>query len=365
MKSAFAAFSETPIRCIAPDGQWQADESLKLPLPTLERLYRDMLAARLLDEKLALLVRSGKTSFHAPHAGHEAAQVAVAHAVKHGHDWIFPYYRDYGIAVALGVPWVEIFGQILGTYADPAKARQMPMHPSSRPLNLFTACSAIASHVPPAVGAALSMQIQRRDQVVVCTFGDGATSEGDWHAAVNFAAVRRAPIVFVCENNRYAISVPLGEQTASTNITLKAKAYGIAGYWVDGLDVVASLNVLRHVVALARAGTGPVLVELMVHRFGPHSSADDDSRYRPQEERQTMRAECPLWRLQRYLEREGAFDAAQVQQWQQTICAEMDAAIEEALAAGAPGIEAMFDDVYAEMPWHLAAQRAELAAVIG
>ncbi|RDI96090.1 thiamine pyrophosphate-dependent dehydrogenase E1 component subunit alpha [Meiothermus sp. QL-1] len=360
-KLAFEPFSLEPIRLIDPEGRWIAPFPHGLPEQTLRQFYRDMLAARLLDEKLVILLRTGKTSFIAPHAGHEAAQVGVAHALRRGHDWLFPYYRDLGLVLALGVPLVEIFGQTLGNAKDPAKGRQMPSHPGSRPLNVFTVCSAIASHIPPATGAALSMKLCRTGQVAVCTFGDGATSEGDWHAGVNFAAVQKAPVVFVCENNRYAISVNIALQTASPNIAIKAQAYGMPGYYVDGLDVLASYFVVRHAVEQARAGAGPSLVELVVHRFGPHSSADDDSRYKSQEEREAERQQDPLLRYQRFLEREGLWDARWASSLRAELLGELEAALQTALAAGEPEPLQMFDDVYATRPWHLEEQRRLLA----
>ncbi|RIH82439.1 2-oxoisovalerate dehydrogenase subunit alpha [Meiothermus luteus] len=358
---AFPSFSQEPIRLIDPEGCWVAPFSHGLSAQELRHFYRDMLAARLLDEKLVVLVRTGRTSFIAPHAGHEAAQVGIAHALRKGHDWLFPYYRDLGLVLAMGVPPVEIFGQTLGNAADPAKGRQMPSHPGSRPLNIFTVCSAIASHIPPATGAAISMKLRRTHQVAVCTFGDGATSEGDWHAGVNFAAVQRAPVVFVCENNRYAISVNISKQTASENIAVKAKAYGIPGYYVDGLDVLASYFVVQYVVERARAGEGPSLVELAVHRFGPHSSADDDTRYKSREELSAERQQDPILRYQRFLEREGLWDAQWANELRLEIAKELETALQEAQKAGEPDPLQMFDDVYAARPWHLEEQRRQVA----
>lgn len=360
-KIRFQPFSDEPIRLVDEQGHWIASFEHGLPPEQLRRFYRDMLAARILDEKLVILIRTGKTSFIAPHAGHEAAQVGIAHALRKGHDWLFPYYRDMGLVMALGTPLVEIFGQTLGNTADPAKGRQMPSHPGSKKLNIFTVCSAIASHVPPAAGAAISMKLRRSSQVAVCTFGDGATSEGDWHAGINFAAVQRAPVVFVCENNRYAISVNISRQTASENIAVKAHAYGIPGYHVDGLDVLASYFVMQEVIERARAGHGACLVELVVNRFGAHSSADDDSRYRSREELAAERQHDPLVRYQRFLEKQGLWDANWANELKLEISKELEAALLEASQAGEPNPLEMFDDVFAARPWHLEEQRQLLA----
>ncbi len=357
--SRFQPFSERPVRLVGDQGEWLGAFELDLSDELLVRLYRDLVLARLLDERLVRLQLQGKSSFVAPSSGHEAIQVAIAHAVQPGRDWLFPYYRDYGVASTLGVPLVEIFGQMMGTRADPAKARQMPSHPSSRALNMFTAVSPIAAHVPPAVGAGVAMKLAGRSEVCVTSFGEGATSEGDWHAAMNFAGVQGAPVVFVCENNRYAISVELQKQSGSATIAEKAHAYGMPGYRVDGMDVLACLYLMRELVGRARDGFGPALVEATVYRYGAHSSADDDSMYRPAEEVAAWRRRDPLPRYRALLERRDLWDAAA----EEALRAEANAALSDAaLAAEAAGevpFGWMFDDVYAEAPWHLDEQRAE------
>jgi len=355
-------FTELPLALMSPEGEWIGDFPLDLEAPLLRQLYRDMVAVRLMDERFTVLLRTGKISFTAPIAGHEAAQVGVAHALRRGHDWVFPYYRDYGLALALGIPLVEIFGQMLATRADLAKGRQMPCHPNARALNVFAAASTVASHIPPATGAALSMKLLRTGQVAVCTFGDGATSEGDWYAAVNFAAVQRVPAVFVCENNRYAISVPFSRQTATRTVAEKAHAFAIPGYHVDGMDVLATLSAVREAIERARAGHGPSLVDLVVYRYGPHSSADDDSRYRPREEVEQWRQRDPILRYQRFLARQGLWSEDWEHQLRAEIAQELATAIEEAERAGEVPAEWMFDDVYAEPLWHLERERALLRA---
>lgn len=357
--SRFQPFSEQPVRLVGDQGEWLGAFELDLDDELLVRLYRDLVLARLLDERLVRLQLQGKSSFVAPSAGHEAIQIAIAHAVQPGRDWLFPYYRDFGVASTLGVPLVEIFGQMLGTRADPAKARQMPSHPGSRALNMFTAVSPIAAHVPPAVGAGIAMKLAGRGEVCVTSFGEGATSEGDWHAAMNFAGVQGAPVVFVCENNRYAISVELQKQSGSATIAEKAHAYGMPGYRVDGMDVLACLYLMRELVGRARDGFGPALVEATVYRYGAHSSADDDSMYRPAEEVAAWRRRDPLPRYRALLERRELWDAAA----EEDLRAEANAALSDAaLAAEAAGevpFGWMFDDVYAQAPWHLDEQRAE------
>ena len=257
----FKPFDKTPISVISETGVWNAPFELSLEDATLKKMYYDLVLARLLDERLVKLQRMGKTSFVAPTSGHEGAHIGTAYALRAGFDWLFPVLpRPRPDVTALGVPLRETFGQMLGTKADPNKGRQMPNHPGSAALNIYTAASPIASHIPPAVGAALSMKLRGTGQVTVATFGDGATSEGDFHAALNFAGVQGAPIVFVCENNGYAISVGLNKQSASETVAAKAHAYGMPGYTVDGMDTLACFFVMQEAVARAqgraRAGLG-------------------------------------------------------------------------------------------------------------
>lgn len=356
----FQPFSDRPLSLISEAGEWTGEFDLNLQPDFLKLLHRDMVRGRMLDERLLLLRRLGKTSFTAPSAGHEAAQVGVAHAMRAGSDWLFPYYRDTALVLAFGLPLVTFLGQMMGTRADSAKGRQMPAHPGSRELNIFTVASPIASHIAPAAGTAISMKIKSSDQVVVTTFGEGATSEGDFHAGINFAGVQGAPIVFVCENNGYAISADYNHQTASENIAAKAHAYGMPGYLVDGMDPVASYLVMQETVDRARQGIGPSLVEFEVYRYGAHSSDDDDSSYRPRAEVEAWRKRDPLLRYRRFLDRQGLWDDAQEEALRSEIAAELDAAVHACEEAGPVPLEWMFDDVYAELPAELAAQRDEL-----
>ncbi|CAN5666657.1 thiamine pyrophosphate-dependent dehydrogenase E1 component subunit alpha [soil metagenome] len=353
----FEPFSPDPHAVISESGEWIAPFDLDLDDDTLRGMYRNLVLARLIDERLVRLQRLGKTSFVAPGAGHEGAQVGIAHAIEIGRDWLYPYYRDTGLVAAIGWPLEKLFGQMLATRADPARGRQMPAHPGSRALNVFTVASPIASHVPPAVGTALSQKIAGKGDVTVCTFGDGATSEGDWHAGVNFAGAQGAPIVFACENNRYAISVDLNHQTGSGGIAAKAHAYGMPGYLVDGMDVLACYYVMREVVANAREGLGPALVEMAVYRYGPHSSADDDSRYRPAEEVAAWRLRDPIARLRRFLERRSLWGDEAEEGLRSEIAGELDEAVAAAEAAGPQDVDTLFEDVFAELPAHLERQR--------
>jgi 2-oxoisovalerate dehydrogenase E1 component alpha subunit len=355
----FTAFSLEPVTFLDEQGNWTANFECDLATETLLKLYKDLLAARLLDERYFKLRRMGKTSFVPPAIGHDGAQVAVANAVKPKHDWLFPYYRDHCMVHALGVPAKEILAQAMGSSLDANRARQMPGHPSSKELNVFTPASAIASHIPPAVGAAISMKLRGSSQVAVVSFGDGATSEGDFHAAINFAGVQGAPIVFVCQNNRLAISVDYHKQTAAETIAVKAKAYGMPGYYVDGMDVIASYYVMREVVERTRAGFGPALVEMQVYRFKAHSSDDDDSLYRSPDDVALWQKRDPLLRMQRYLKKRGLWSDKEEADTRAQIEADLLKAVDEIEKAERVPATWMFEDVFAEMPEHLQEQREE------
>lgn len=360
----FEAFSRQPISLIDADYRWCGDFDLDLDDEALKGVYEDLVRIRLLDERLNTMLRTGKVSFAAPSGGHEAAQTGVARAMRSRHDWLFPYYRDQGLAM-LRSSADEVLAQFQASCSDRNKGRQMPCHPGSSDAHIFTVASAIAAQVPPAVGAAMAKRLRGLDETVVTTFGDGATSEGDWHAALNLAAVRKAPIVFACENNGYAISVGLSSQTATETIAEKARAYGMPGYRVDGMDVLACYYVMQQAIEHARAGGGPALVDMVVYRYGPHSSSDDDSIYRAADEVAEWKARDPIDRFYRFLAGRDLIDEAADKALRDRVKNELSSAAERAGAAGAPPVEWLFDDVYAELPWHLEEQREQLLGEVG
>lgn len=359
----YEPFTEQPIQLVGEDGQNIGRWSSDLTEAELRTLHRHMLRARVFDEKLVTILRQGKTSFYAQSSGMEATQVGIAAGVRPGHDWIWPYYRDQALALALGVPVLDLIAQCLGSNLDASKGRQMPHHFAAPGQHFVSISSSIANQVPPAVGTAMAQQYLGTDEITVCTFGDGATSEGDWHAGLNMAGVSRAPCLFICENNQWAISVGFKGQTAAENIHVKARAYGMPGYYVDGQDVLAVRAVVRQVAEQVRAGQGPALIECLTYRVGTHSSSDDDSRYRSKEEVDAWRGRDPIRRFERYLEAEGLpISADERSQMQQEIGREIDAAINQADAAGFPDWRSMFDDVYQDLPVHLREQAAFVRA---
>lgn len=326
----------------------------------LRRLYSLMVRTRTIDEKALILVRQGKTAFYAASSGQEAAQVGSAYPLR-PEDWIFPAHRELGCLLTHGLSLEEMFGQILAKMADPCKGRQMPVHFGSRPLRVVPTASTVCNHLPEAVGAAYAARLRKEPVVAVAYCGEGATSEGDFHAAMNFAGVFKTPTLFVVQNNQYAISVPRREQTASRTIAAKAAAYGFDGYYVDGNDVLAVYAVMRQVVERARGGGGPALIEAVTYRYAPHSSADDDKLYRREEEIKEWRERRdPLRRYRAFLLKRGLWTEAQDRALLEQVKAEVDAAADRADATPDPPPDTLFDDVYAVPLWIHERERAAM-----
>jgi 2-oxoisovalerate dehydrogenase E1 component alpha subunit len=300
--------------------------------PTLlRRIYRVSVLTRLVDERLWILARQGRAGFVLTARGHEVAQVASTAAMRRGHDSAWPYYRDMGVGLALGVTPYEILLGALARAADPhSGGRQLTMHLSSPSLRIGSISSGIAAHLPHAVGAAYAARVRGDDSVAVCWFGDGAASEGATHEAMNLAAVHRLPVVFICENNGIAISVPLALQMPVERVSDRAAAYAMPGVSVDGTDAEAVYAVSRTAVERARGGEGPSLLELRVPRITPHSSQDDDA-YRTDEQRAAAAAADPLPRLRETLVERGLLslddDERMVREAREQVVADEDLAL--------------------------------------
>jgi 2-oxoisovalerate dehydrogenase E1 component alpha subunit len=289
----------------------------------LLRIYRVSLVTRAVDERLWIQSRQGRAGFVLTGRGHEIAQVASTAALRQGHDSAWPYYRDLGVGLALGVTPYEVFLGALARADDPhTGGRQLTAHFSSPSLRIGSISSEVAAHVPHAVGAAYAAQVRGEDRVAVCWFGDGAASEGATHEAMNLAGVHRLPVVFVCENNGWAISVPTRLQMPIESVAQRAPAYGLPGATIDGSDAEAVFAASRQAVETARRGHGPSLLEFRVSRMTPHSSQDDDS-YRSPEEIEAAANADPLPRLRSTLIDRGVLTAQSA--------AELGASITEAV----------------------------------
>ena len=296
----------------------------------LLRIYRVVVTTRIVDERLWMLARQGRSSFVLTGRGHEVAQVASAAPMRPRYDSAWPYYRDMGVALALGVTPYEIFLGAMGRATDPhTGGRQLTMHLASPDKLLGSISSAIAAHIPHAVGAAYAAWVRETDRVALCWFGDGAASEGATHEAMNLAAVHRLPVVFICENNRLAISVPLELQMPVASVAERASAYAMPGSSVDGTDAHAVLDATRTAVERARRGDGPSLIEARVPRIVPHSSQDDDA-YRSAEERAAAAAMDPLPRLRAELMERGFLSEAEDERLRADLSARVIAAADRA-----------------------------------
>src|SRR5215210_5720628 len=276
-------------------------ESLGLGDDDLLKMYRYMMLARRVDERSWILNRQGKAAFVISCQGHEATQVGVAYNLRPGHDYVYPYYRDFGIVLTLGQTPRDQFLSLLSKSEDPSSGgRQMPGHFSGRDLNIVTASAPVGVQYPQATGSALAFKMRGEDGVALACGGEASTSGGDWHEAMNFAGIHDLPVVFLVEIIVYYISTPEKMQVAGS-IAKRADGYGFPGREVDGNDVLAVYEEAKEAFDRARAGEGPTLIEAKTYRMTAHSSDDDDRRYRERKEIEEWRQKDPIVRFERYL----------------------------------------------------------------
>ena len=324
-------------------------ETLGLTPDDLLRMHRHMLLARLIDEASLRQNRMGRAPFVVPVSGHEGCQVGTAAALDLATDVWVPYYRDLGVVLVAGLTTLEIFLGVFSKAGDPASGgRQMPSHWGSRRLRIVSHSSPIATQVPHAAGIAYAMRYRGEHAVVASWFGEGATSEGDWHEGLNFAAIHNLPVIFVCENNEYAISVRQDKQMAVRDVASRAAGYGMPGVVVDGSDVLACFREMRIARGRAIAGEGPSLIECKTYRYLPHTSDDDDKSYRSREEVDQHKHDDPIDRFTAYLLEHGVTDPERVQTMRDELKAEVDEAITTAWAAPDPDPETALRHVFAE-----------------
>jgi pyruvate dehydrogenase E1 component alpha subunit len=340
------------LRVMRDDGSADPAIDPLLPEATLLRAYREMKRLRLLDARMTLMQRQGRVGFYGAAQGQEAVPIATGLAVSPD-DWVFPALREQSVMLVRGFPLRAFIAQVFGNAGDVLKGRQMPSHPSGRAVHQVSWSSCIGSQIPQAVGAAWAMRARKSSAAAIGFLGDGATSQADFHAAMNFAGVFRVPCVLVCQNNHWSISVPADKQTASRTFAVKARAYGVPGVRVDGNDVLAVFGAVQAALDRARAGGGPTFLEAVTYRMGPHSTSDDPSRYRSQAEVDSWAAKDPLVRLRRHLVFQGVVSDASDAELEAELSAEIAIAVAEVEAMPPLARESLVDDVYAEMPWHL------------
>jgi pyruvate dehydrogenase E1 component alpha subunit len=334
---------------LTPSGDLVGEAPLDLDLT--RRLYRALVMARTYDRKCSALQRQGRLATYAPYEGQEAAQIGSAAALD-PLDWMVATYRDAAAMWMQGYPMELLVAGRTGDERGGSPPHPVPVLPPS---------ITVGGHMIHAVGLAWAARLRGEDRIAITYFGDGATSEGDFHEAMNFAAVYDLGVVFLCQNNQYAISLPMREQTRSETIAEKAVAYGMAGVEVDGNDLFAVYATTREAVDRARDGGGPTLIEAVTYRIGPHTTADDPGRYRTDAEAEEWRRRDPLERVRVYLSEREAWTP----EWQATLEEEASAQIEAAVAAAEalppPEPGDLFDRMFETPPPHLAGQRRQVA----
>ena len=343
------------------DGNAKAATDPKLPKELVVRMYRAMLRTRVIDERLIKLQRQGRIGFHIGSLGEEACIIASAAALR-DEDWILPCYREFGALLWRGMPLQTYVDNMYGNSGDPVQGRQMPDHYTARHLKFGSVSSPIGTQMTQAVGLGKAAQMKGKDEVVGVYFGEGATSSNGFHTGMNFAGVMKAPVIFLCRNNRWAISVPSEKLTASHTFADKAIAYGMPGVRCDGNDPLATYKTVRDAVERASRGEGPTLIEMLTYRMGGHSTSDDPRAYRAEGEVDGWRRMDPLHRTRLHLEKIGAWDAAQEDAYETEVKTALEACIQAAEKTAPPALETLFDGVYEEKPWHLQEQQAELFA---
>jgi 2-oxoisovalerate dehydrogenase E1 component alpha subunit len=314
-------------------------------------IWRTMLMQRTLENRGFQLNRQGKIPFASASEGHEAAQAGAAMAFQRGKDILVPYYRDLGLDLGIGLTPYEVLLSLFARAADHSGGRQFPHHYASRRLGLYSISSVIAAQTSHAVGAAYALKLRKQhDRAVLTTFGDGATSEGEWHESLNFAAVHHLPIVFLCENNEWAISTPLSKQMGQPDVYKRAEGYGMPGAVVDGFDPIACYAATKDALDRARRGDGPTLIEAKCYRFLSHTTDDDDRTYRSREEVAERRKDDPVPNFERFLVKHGILTPEGAENVKSSVLAEANDATDraEAMPFPRPG------DLYAELhegPW--------------
>jgi pyruvate dehydrogenase E1 component alpha subunit len=353
------------LRILCPDGTVCRPElEPAIAGAELRRMLVAMLESSLLDERLLRFQRQGRIGFYLTAWGEEATLIGPTFALRPT-DWIFSCYREQAALLFRGYPLRTMMCQLYGNAEDPVRGRQLPAHHTARDLNFVSVSSVVGTQIPHAVGMALAAKLRGSDDVSLVYFGDGATSTGDFHVSCNLAQVHKAPCLFFLRNNGWAISTPRAIQTATPTLAQKAVAYGMKGVMVDGNDLLALVHVTAAAAARARAGEGPTLIEAVTYRRGAHTSSDDPSVYRDPAEPEAWEASDPIKRFRSYCERKGVWSATDEQRLRAELDARFAALVAETEAvAPRPSLSTMFDDVYAERPWHIEEQARELEAKV-
>ncbi|GIP08302.1 thiamine pyrophosphate-dependent dehydrogenase E1 component subunit alpha [Paenibacillus macerans] len=322
-------------------------EQLGMSDEEVVEMYKYMVLARKFDERCLLLQRAGKINFHVSGIGQETAQIAAAFALDRERDYFLPYYRDYGFVMAVGMTLQELMLSAFAKAGDPnSGGRQMPGHFGSKRLRIVTGSSPVTTQVPHAVGFALAAKMQKKDIVSYVTFGEGSSNQGDFHEGLNFAGVQKLPVIFLCENNQYAISVPIKKQLGG-RVVDRAQGYGFPGIRVDGNDALEVYRVVKEARERAVRGEGPTLIEAMMYRLSPHSTSDNDLAYRTKDEVDENWKKDGIPKMKSYLIEHGLWSEERDEAMLKEIQQQLKDALEAAEGAPYPNPEDTLLHVYA------------------
>ncbi|RAL21333.1 pyruvate dehydrogenase (acetyl-transferring) E1 component subunit alpha [Thermoflavimicrobium daqui] len=347
------------VQYLTPEGKLTSVGELawgEIPTDLKKQFFQWMTQIRIFDRKMILLQRQGRIGTYAPLEGQEAAQVGSALALSQD-DWVFPSYREHGVALIMGMPMQQVILYWAGRVEGCRPPKGVRLMPPAVP---------IATQIPHAVGAAWAAKLRRESYVSVAYFGDGATSEGDFHEGCNFAGVFRLPAILFCQNNGYAISVPFSRQSASATVAEKASAYGFPGVCIDGNDVLAVFVTMSEAIQKARSGQGPTLIEAVTYRKGAHTTADDASRYRPSDEvEEWIYRRDPLVRYSLLLQQDGCLTKAEMEEWEEECMQKVEKAVK--IAESFPKADAthLFAHVFDSLPPSLEQQKEALQHLEG
>ncbi len=321
-------------------------QKTKLSNDQIKNIYESMMLARVFDDIALKLQREGRMLTYASIHGQEA-QVGVAFAMQKD-DWLFPSFREDGAQIARGMPLDLLYQYWMGD----ERGQKIP-----EDLNNFTVSIPVGSQIPHAVGAAYAMKLQKAKSAAVVFFGDGATSEGDFHEGMNFAGALKVPCILICQNNKWAISIPVSKQTASQTIAQKAIAYGFEGIQVDGNDVFAVYEATKYALEKARSDGGPTFIEMDTYRISDHTTADDASRYRPKSEVEDWKKKDPILRMQKFMLSKGLWSTAYEKNLLEKVNKQVSDAVVKAEATSPPQLNDMFDYTYENLPESLKEQK--------
>ncbi|CAK8567928.1 unnamed protein product [Lathyrus sativus] len=339
-------------------------QSLQVSEDLAVKMYNNMVALQTMDTIFYEAQRQGRISFYVTTNGEEAINIASAAALSMD-DVIFPQYREQGVLLWRGFTLQEFANQCFSNKFDNGKGRQMPAHYGSNKHNYVTVASTVATQIPQAVGAAYSLKLDKKDACAVTYFGDGGSSEGDFHAGLNFAAVMEAPVIFICRNNGWAISTPTSDQFRSDGIVVKGQAYGVRSIRVDGNDALAIYSAVQAARQMAVSEKRPILIEALTYRAGHHSTSDDSTKYRPAKEIDWWRStRDPLARFRKWIERNGWWNDIAESELRNSLRQQLLQTIQVAESVEKPPLADMFNDVYHVPPFNLREQEKWLRETV-